>query len=120
MLVVDAAQPDGALIEIGLITAGVAVRALLAAVLDAGISAGAAGDAELDGEIEVVHLAVPEDPLVALELLVGGDFSGDGAVFDTPVLRLTGPMIERLAIENRFSVEQRRGQQKGTEEFHGG
>jgi hypothetical protein len=68
-----------------------------------------------------MHLAIPEDPFVALEWLVGRDLARDGTVFDAPMLGFTDPMPKRLSIEDRLGGEERScDEEKSAEEFLGG
>ena len=112
-LIIDAAEPLRAVVEVGLVALRVAVGTAQRTELDAGIGRRVAGEAELEVEFEVVQLAVPEEEFVALERFAGADLAGEGAVLDAPRGGAARPALQRAAVEERL-----RGGQVGAQGRH--
>ena len=102
VFVVNAAEPERALVHVGLVALRDAVGQALRAKLDAGVGAGDAAEAELRGEFKVGDLALPPDEFVLREFLAGGDGAGDRSVLDAPAGGVALPAVKRAAVEDRL------------------
>lgn len=104
MFVVDTTEPEFAIVEVALVSGGVAGGIFLRADLNAGVGGGAAGDAVGEGEVEIGDFAFPEEKFVFGERFPFLDGGGDGFVFDTPDFGRTLPLIEALAVEEALRL----------------
>ena len=101
VLVVDPPEPGLAVVEIGLVALGVAVRQPLAAILDSRVGRRISLDSVFEREIEVGDRAIPPEKLVVAEFFTGGYLRSDCAVLDPPAVGRAAPAGERAAVKDR-------------------
>ena len=119
VFVVDATEPELSVVEVALVSGGVARGVFLRADLDAGIGGGPAGDAVLEREVKVRDGAFPVEEFVIREALSFGNGGGDGSVFDSPDGGIALPLIEGFSVEEAdWGGGEGQGKKKGKEEFH--
>jgi hypothetical protein len=104
VLVVDPPEPGLAVVEIGLVALGAAIRQPLAAKLNPRVGRRVALDPVFEREVEVGDRAIPPEKLVVAEFFTGGYLPGDSAVLDPPAVGRSAPARERPSKIGRGSA----------------
>lgn len=130
MFVVDATEPNVALIQVRLIPRDVVNGIDLAANLDAGIGSGSSRQTKLKSEFEIDQFTFfPNQPCVLVQPSAGLDFAYDGAVDNAPMVRIRFEPGQRFAVKQadgftgadaRASDQKQGGEYEKTALIHGG
>src|SRR5690606_35201701 len=112
LFIVDAAEHVAGF-EVALIAADNPVAQILAAVLDARVTA---DDLVLELQHEVIDRSIaPDEERVPLGGILLRSAAGDRAVFDAPELRVAVPTFEILAVEDRLEAVFGKRQPRGAD-----
>jgi hypothetical protein len=104
MFVIDSAEPNIPLIEIGLVSRCTGFAISLRAELDTGVRRVSALDFEFESQFEIGNLSVPEQEFVPSQRASGRYLAGDRALFDSPQSLRAAPPIERLSVKEDLSI----------------